>query len=612
MQVTHQYKNTKIIKRAVEGTGLILGNDLGNYFHITDEKETRYQGFFYTSGKNHRYELEIYKVIDQINILNKGKLHEIKNNFFEVEKMYESGIIEKYFLPNGYNSICLETNKEVEAEIILDIKHPYDSRKLGRFYEIEIEGDYALIKFTKRRDWSEDELGDKKEFMLYLAIKTDKNKYKKIGEFFSKYYQKDFERNSCPWDRFVYKAIGIRSQKAVFSVSRNKRDAIREVKTVFKNFEKLNKKEEENISEKLKVPKIADEEIKMAYLCAQNSIYTMMVESNDKYGAYAGLPWFFQFWHRDEAISLLQIYKINKDLAKEIILSQLETIMNNGQIPKSRFYKIEEIGVQSADALGWLANRIIKLSEEYKLEEDFKMEIVSKIENATTKLLKERTKDDLAISFKNETWMDSLERGGERIEIQSCRYNIYDLLHKFTENDQYKILKKGLTDKICEKFYANKMLMDGPEDKTIRPNIFLAAYLHPELLTNKKWEKCFDKVLPKLYLDWGGISSVDTTSDKFIPEDTGENSMSYHNGNSWYWINNLVALVLYKLNPHKYSFYINEIMEASTNEILYYGIAGHHSEVSSAKDQTFAGCNAQLWSSAMYLEVFDEIASSES
>ena len=612
MQVTHQYKNTKIIKRAIEGTGLILGNDLGNYFHITDEKETRYQGFFYISGKNHRYELEVYKVIDQINILNKGKLHEIKNNFFEVEKMYESGIIEKYFLPNGYNSICLETNKEVKAEIILDIKHPYDSRKLGRFYEIEIEEDYALIKFTKRRDWSEDGLGDKKEFMLYLAIKTDKNKYKKIGEFFSKYYQKDFERNSCPWDRFVYKAIGIRSQKAVFSVSRNKRDAIREVKTVFKNFEKLNKKEEENILEKLKVPKIADEEIKMAYLCAQNSIYTMMVESNDKYGAYAGLPWFFQFWHRDEAISLLQIYKINKDLAKEIILSQLETIMNNGQIPKSRFYKIEEIGVQSADALGWLANRIIKLSEKYDLAEDFKMEIVSKIENATTKLLKERTKDDLAISFKNETWMDSLERGGERIEVQSCRYNIYDLLHKFTGNDQYEILKKELTDKIREKFYANKMLMDGPEDKTIRPNIFLAAYLHPELLTNKKWEKCFDKILPKLYLDWGGVSSVDTTSDKFIPEDTGENSMSYHNGNSWYWINNLVALVLYKLNPHKYSFYIDEIMEASTNEILYYGIAGHHSEVSSAKDQTFAGCNAQLWSSAMYLEVFDEIASSES
>ncbi|MCK4525092.1 MAG: hypothetical protein KAU07_01505, partial [Candidatus Andersenbacteria bacterium] len=406
MQITHQYKNTKIIKKAVDGTGLILGNDLGNYFYMTGEKESRYQGFFYASGKNYKYELEIYKVIDQINILNKGKLDEIKNNFFEVEKTYESGIVEKYFLPNRYNSICLETNKKVKAEIILDVRYPYDSRKMGRFYGIEIKKDYALIKFTKKKDWSEDGLGDKKEFTLYLAIKTDQNEYKKIGEFFSKYYQKDFERNSYPWDRFVYKAIGIEFKKAVFSASKNKQDAIKEVKTVFENFESLNKKEEE-IHNKLKIPTITDEEIKMAYLCAQNSIYTMTVENDSKHGAYAGLPWFFQFWHRDEAISLLQIYKINKDLAKKIILSQLETIMNNGQVPKSRFYKVEESGTQSADALGWLANRIIKLSEKYKLEEDLKMDIISKFEKAAASLLKERTKNDLAVNFKNETWMDS-------------------------------------------------------------------------------------------------------------------------------------------------------------------------------------------------------------
>lgn len=49
--------------------------------------------------------------------------------------------------------------------------------------------------------------------------------------------------------------------------------------------------------------------------------------------------------------------------------------------------------------------------------------------------------------------MDSLERSGKRIEIQSCRYNIYNLLHKFTGNDQYEILKKGLTAKICKGLY---------------------------------------------------------------------------------------------------------------------------------------------------------------
>ncbi len=607
MLITHQYKNTKIAKKAAEGTGLILGNDFGDYFYMTDRKETRYQGFFYADGKNYKDKLEVYKVIDKINFLNEGELAEIKNNFYEVEKTYKNGMNEKYFLPNGYNSLCLKTSKKAEAEIVLDIRWPYDSRSMGRFYEIEIEKDCAIIKFVKRRDQGEDGLGDKKEFALYLAIKTDRGKYEKIGEFFSKYYQMDHERNSYPYDRFVYKALKIEFKKAVFSVAKTRKEALSEVKKIFANFKKLNKEEEANIHEKFKALKITDEEIKMANLCAQNSLYTLMVENNNKRGVYAGLPWFFQFWHRDEAVSLLQIYKINKDLAKEIILAQLKTITSEGQVPKSRFYNPEQNELQSADALGWLANRIMKIDEKYKLPEDFKMDIIKKFERVALNLIQKRTEDELAVSYKNETWMDSLEREKYCLEVQACRYNIYDLLHKFTENDQYKIIKDDLKNKIIEKFYQDDMLKDCANDDTIRPNIFVAAYLMPDLLNNEIWEKCFDKILPKLYLEWGGVSSVDITSDKFIPRNTGENSASYHNGNSWYWINNLTALVLYKLNAHKYSSYINGIMEAGTNEILYLGIAGHHSEISSAEKQTSSGCEAQLWSAAMYLEVFEEM-----
>ena len=607
MQITHQYKNTKITQKASEGTGLILGNDFGNYFYMTDQKETRYQGFFYADGKNYKDKLEVYKVIDKINFLNEGELAEIKNNFYEVEKIYKNGLSEKYFLPNGYNSLCLKTSKKAEAEIVLDVRLPYDSRSMGRFYEIEIEKDCAVIKFVKRRDQGEDGLGDKKEFSLYLAIKTDRGKYEKIGEFFSKYYQMDHERNSYPYDRFVYKALKIEFEKAVFSVSKTKNEAVEEAKKVFANFEKLNKKEEIDIRKKLKALEITDEEIKIANLCAQNSIRTMMVENNGKNGAYAGLPWFFQFWHRDEAVSLLQIYKINKDLAKEIILVQLGLIANEGQILKNRFYKLEQNELQSADALGWLANRIIKIDKEYKLPEDFKMEIIAGFERAALNLIQKRTEGELAASYKNETWMDSLGREKHCLEVQACRYNIYDLLHKFTGNDQYKIIKDDLKNKIIEKFYQDDTLKDCVNDDTIRPNVFITAYLMPNLLNKESWEKCFDKILPKLYLDWGGISSIDITSDKFIPKDTGENSASYHNGNSWYWINNLTALVLYKLNAHKYSSCINGIMEAGTNEILYMGIAGHHSEESSAEKQISSNCQAQLWSAAMYLEVFEEM-----
>ena len=608
MKVVHKYKNAKIQKEVDENVGLDLGNDLGNYFYLTNGDETRYQGFFYADGKSYQDKLAIYKIIDQINILGDSKITEIKNSFFEMERKYENNLSEKYFMPNGYNSLCLKANRKAKAEIILDMRHPYDSRQMGRIYDVEIERYYALIKFTKRQDLNEDGLDGKKEFNLCLAIKTDRYDYKEIGKFFSKHCQKDKERNSYPCDRSVFKALEIEFKNVVFSIADNPQKALEEAKYVFNNFDKLRKKTKSATYKKIESKNIGDKEIGMAYLCAKNSINTLLVRNNNKKGAYAGLPWFFQLWHRDEAISLLQIYKLDKKLAQEIILLQLKIVSENGQIPKERFFNKGEMKLQSSDTTGWLADRVSKIFIiNDKLVNDFKIDIIEGLEKAVLGLIQEKTTDDLADSSNNETWMDSLNRNGARIEIQAGRLRMYNFLYKLTKNDQYQILEKELKTKVREKFYQDGILFDGLDDKTIRPNIFLAAYLYPDLLKNEEWEACFDKILPKLYLGWGGISSVDITSNEFIPKDTGENNASYHNGNSWYWVNNLTAFVLYKLNPHKYSEHINSIMEASTNEILYNGIAGHHSEVSSAEKQTSAGCGAQLWSSAMYLEVLDEM-----
>lgn len=608
MQITHEYKNIKIVKKTDnESVGLIVGNDMGNYFYVTDGEETRYQGFFYSDCKNVRNDFAVYKVIDSIDILDSGKLIEIRNGFFEVSRKYENGISEKYFLPNGHNALCLKISKTSKAAIVLDVRHPYDSRSMGRFYDLELKNDCAVIKFIKRRDFKEDGLSDKKEYSLYLAIKTDSEEYKNIGQFFSKYYAKDHKRNSSPWDRFVYKAVEIGFREAVFAVGKTSKEAIDEALAVYKNFDKLYEKQVDIVHGKLKFPKISDEEIKMAYLCAQNSIHTMLVESSFKRGAYAGLPWFFQFWTRDEAVSLLEIHKLNKDLALDIIDMQIKSITSDGQLPKQRFCGTSENILKSADSLGWLADRIKKLSDAKKLPEHIKMDIINKMEKIIPGLIQKRTIDDLAINYNNETWMDSIERSGQRVEIQAGRLKLYKTLYELTQNDQYRILESELKEKILARFYENGILLDSPADKTVRPNAFIAAYLYPELLSKPQWESCFDKLLEKLYLPWGGISSVDIKSSFFIPSDTGENSPSYHNGNSWYWMNNLAALVLYRVNAHKYSEYINSIMETNTKDILYEGIAGHHSEISSAEKKTSSGCNAQLWSSAMYLEVFDEM-----
>ena len=79
MKITHQYKNTKIQKEINQSIGLVLGNDLGNYFYLTDKEETKYQGFFYADGENYKNELTVYKIIDQISSLIKGIKRAIEN-----------------------------------------------------------------------------------------------------------------------------------------------------------------------------------------------------------------------------------------------------------------------------------------------------------------------------------------------------------------------------------------------------------------------------------------------------------------------------------------------------------------------------------------------------
>lgn len=603
MKITNQYKNTKIEDNIENAASLILGNNLGDYLYLAGGKGTRYQGFYFMDGSNYEKKPHVYKVLDEISITGRDEIDEIKNSFFKVERRSRDGITEDYFIPDNHGALCLKLNKQVEAVIDLDIRSPYDSRQMGRFYEVEKQGECLLVKFAKRRDWSEDNLGDKKEFSLFLAVKTDKDAFKPIGEFQAKYYPKDHERNSYPWDRFVYRACKMNFKKAVFAVGKTKKDALTEAEAVYANYDKLYKKTRDEHSE-LAVPEISDPEIKMAHLSAQNSIRTLLVR-NKNVGAYAGMPWFFQFWHRDEALSLAQIYKADKKAAEAIILGQLDAVLGSGTFPKQRFPESAQ-ELQSADAIGILARQCQEIFRQHRINKLLRQDIVKKFEKVVPLLAKERTAGNLAINFACETWMDSLERAGKRIEVQAGRLALYKFLFSETDNEQYKLLLEDMERETVSRFLQEDgVLWDSPDDGTTRPNIFLAYYLYPELMLAEKWEKCFDKALPELYLEWGGLASVSQTDANFHPSDTGENSASYHNGDSWYFINNLAATVLYRLNAAKYSEYINEIMEASTREILYMGAIGHHSEISSADAQGSAGCPAQLWSAAMYLEFFD-------
>ena len=272
-------------------------------------------------------------------------------------------------------------------------------------------------------------------------------------------------------------------------------------------------------------------------------------------------------------------------------------------------------GVQSADSPSWLFFRINEFIDLLQKQRKLKTYITSKEMNFVQQKLQETLDDlwktrfnDLITNNQGETWMDTVygedKRDGARIEIQAGTLAMLNFLSSLTgkKDPRETALKKS----VKSSFWKTNMLKDGKEDPILRPNLFLAALFYPKLLTKKEWTACFDKALKSLWLDWGGLSSIDKKHPLFTAKSTGENPKSYHRGDSWFWINNLAALAMYRTDKKKFGKYIRKIKEASLKE-QQMGIIGHSAEISSAEKLKSEGCLSQLWSNATLVELQEEV-----
>ncbi|MFQ5475331.1 MAG: amylo-alpha-1,6-glucosidase, partial [Candidatus Nanoarchaeia archaeon] len=356
-----------------------------------------------------------------------------------------------------------------------------------------------------------------------------------------------------------------------------------------------------------------------AKLAAMNSALSFRQDATYK-GLYAGFPWFHQFWSRDELVSLKAFMDIGDySFVKQVIFRYLEQIRDDGRLPN----RFPHADLGSADSIGWLFKRIddyLNALEKSRclprfLSFDELVRIKNRAEQVAYRILHCHSDDSLIINKGNETWMDTTvqagnPRDGARLEVQAlqlCIYRVMRRLCKITDDKMGMKLAEGfekeLKSAVRKSFWNGSYLKDGVDDDTIRPNIFIMYYICPDLLTKKEWNNCFDHILPKLWLDWGGLATIDKNSGRFCEETGGTTSSSYHDGDSWFWINNLAALCLKKHSWIRYRKYIDAIKKASVEEILWKGMLGHHSEISSADHLSSHGCFAQAWSAAMLLEL---------
>jgi len=568
--------------------GFLTANRKGDFASFFNQNQSRYQGWFFRNfGK-------VYKLIEDISLTGEGKIIELRNEFWRharVSKIDGKVAEESFFLPEKNRGLVYEITGNQSFNLFLDFKPIYNNLEKEGFYKIETSKNNIVIECCNQKE------------KVFLAIKLDKPKFLIKDTWIKRNYSLDMKRNSPPFEKYVFWALEINASKMAIGAGDTKKQAQGEANYIFAKTYKLKKEKRQSIKKFIDFSKAKNPEISMAYWASQNALRELIFEEHGQKQMSAGLPWFFNFWTRDAFISMKALLGRDENTFWRICHHSFNLIGKTGFLAN----KIGDSKQENADSIGWLFKRAGEAIETKKLNEITIWKVKKYIEKTLDGLLKYSNKTELAVAVDGDTWMDSINRAGERIELQALRLYMLKLAYNLTNDSSYKILEASLKFKVKEKFWNGEILFDSPEDQTIRPNIFLAAYIYPELLEEKEWQICFDNALNALWLPWGGLATIDKKSPYFHGRHTGEINQSYHSGDSWFYINNLTALVLKKNNPERYKFYIDKIIEASSKEILLMQAIGCHAELSSASELSSQGCPSQAWSSALFIELIQDI-----
>jgi len=647
MEAIHYFGKLSLRKKAEDRSGFLITNKRGSYTYLNSTPSSRYEGAFFYDEENSR----MFRVIENIELINQNRslnqnrkpnhISLLKNRFYRFDRK-NGNVGEQFLMPEGLNSLVYRTEKEAIPEMIMDVKDSFDNRQFGRNYSFSVHKNTFVVKFTKKTDSREDSTDGFEEYSIYTAVKCDGNYYEKTGRWIERNYSDDERRNSLPFSRFVYSALRMKGNNFVFSFGTDKEKAVRECNFVYQNIRKVESSEKKNfyrLSALGSVKKVfrcgrISKDAKMAYICCLNSLRSLKAKSGSSEGSrinfFAGLPWFFQFWSRDTLVALKSFSKIEQSSAEKIADFYLSSIQEDGRL--QNILNKNNV-LNSSDSIGWLFKRHSELKTSGK-------KLKESLPKSLYLLMKNHIKGGIYYNGKGETWMDTSygndNREGARIELQCMILNMHKLLYGITKDIKYKILENTCKEKVKELFWNGSILGDGANDFTIRPNVFIAYYFYPELLNAGEWIECFANITESLWLEWGGLSTIDKRHPLFVDFDTGEDSRSYHRGDSWFWINNLAALCINlaikeyedycKINSgskknnaekkhnagahvKKLRRYAEKLIEASTREILWSGAMGNHAEISDARQLSSRGCASQLWSAAMFVEMIDELAS---
>ncbi len=620
MEVTHTFRGERISFVGVTPS-FILSNKKGNYCAWSaQENFSAYCGLHQLIPQGKDWDL--FKSIENIQLVD-TKTTELINTFSGFVR--KSGDATEIFHLSKLNSLFYDVeNFHGEIALELDCRYIYDFSSEGRIYEIIHDGDYIVIHYQK---FKEDGLINL-DYDYFVIIRGFQDVDIK-KEWVKKHYMYD-KRRGQQGDRWIFDALRFKVKgnlNLVIGFGKTYTKAKEYCDYAYINREQMLSNTNNYYNNLLGKQQLSNKDRIFALRCAMKALDDVCIVRGQEFnlrGIFAGWPWFYQVWTRDEAISLGGLLTTGDyTFVKDVIMRQIIKIIEDGRIPNRH----PHAGLGSADGVGWVFKRAGDLIDTLKrenllgsiLRDEQLITIKNQLKKSIDGLLKHHTRNGFAVNSINETWMDTTGtqndvRDGARIEIQALRLSMYKLMVELCRmtNDKemktYKSLYRSLKKNIKTYFFKEGKLYDGLNDPAARPNIFLAYYICKDFLSNEEWHQAFDYALERLWISWGGLSTLDKEHPWFKEWHTGENNDSYHRGDSWFFVNNIAAWCLHDLDAEKYKQTVLKILHASMEDCLRHGFVGHCSEISSAAKMEAFGCWAQAWSASTLVELLMKIS----
>ncbi len=581
MRIRHLLSETSARRDTEQAGNFFLKNE-GSFFTMRPNRNSRYDGWFIEDTRP--TPSHFTKLIERITYV-KGDDNvspdPVGITIADHAAFWEYGDGAKlgFQLAPDHLGMQIRASRPFTLQITLDIRDMYKIPEFGRDYQISRVAGAVVVKYT-------DSILSQP---IYLHISS--NDYIEVeGSWSQVSYPWDAGRNSSP------------SQLYAFNFGQVTTDTL----SIGAGYSPEEAQAAAHAARRIPLEIVGigisyvEDDFNAEILCAKESTRRALGWLQGPKGTYAGLPWFHQTWSRDELIAALGMDAAGQ---REVIQRYISNPLQNGELPT-----FIGSGTYSADGIGWLCLLLREHGIEH-LSQAGKDALAEFFLTAKTGLSEGRTGIHGFIhSGHNATWMDTIGRTGYRIDVQCMYALLLEVLGKLTDEPAFEEERLAFLENIRGSFFRDGYLWDGVDDASKRPNVFLAYLLQPELLSSEDWKLTFSEVIAVTGTPWGGLTSLDRNDNAFQPESTGENNLSYHNGDSWFFVNNLAAVALHRCDNHVYAQTISRLVRSSTDEILWKNMLGQPGEIASADSGTSWGCGIQAFSAGTYLFLLEELA----